>query len=349
MGKQLTVEQRQVLAALRQAARDMGVPARELADMVRAERVMMEAEAPVITARPTSAPEAPDSIRKQADKVSEKFGTFRADELKRKRAQNWRNIAGQDKAVIAARKIFRAIPSTTNVIVSTRIGWEIVTISRAERAENVETIRKQLARAEAIESTALDARAQAEAEAERRTILKRVPRENSEAVKRASSVADKASTRVMKLRKRLSHASSKHVALGLTSERVGEIRVSLRPQFMANRTAKIVRDLPTREDVHPFRYELKLRHGARVPFGFISQPEAEYLRYLAEAEAEAIRERAREIAAERQAEAERARIALWEAEQLQAREAQELTRSAYKQRRAMAQRERRRSAKLRRH
>lgn len=347
MGKQLTVEQRQVLAALRQAARDMGLPARELADMVRAERVMMEAEAPRITARPTSAPEAPATISNAADKVSEKFGTFRADELKRKRAQNWRNIAGQDKAVIAARKIFRAIPATTNAIVSTRIGWEIVTISRAERAENVETIRKQLARAEATEAEAMEARAQSEAEAERRTILKRVPRENSEAVKRNSALADKASARVAKLRKRLNHASAKHVALGLTAERVGDIRVSLRPQYMANRTAKLVRELPTREDVHPFRYELKLRHGARIPFGYVSQPEAEYERYLAMVEAEAIRERAREIARERQAEAERARMALLEAEAMQAREIQESVRNAYKARRAMAARERRRNAKLR--
>lgn len=315
--------------------------------MVRAEKIMMETEAPVIETRATTETEAPRTISNSADKVSEKFGTFRAEELKRKRAQNWRNIAGQDKAIIMARKIFRAIPVATNAIVSTRIGWEVVTISKAERAENVETIRKQLARAEATEATALDARALAEAEAERHTILKRVPRENSEAVKRTSGIADKASARVTKIRKRLSHASAKHVAQGMTTERIGDVRVSLRPQSMANRTAVIVRECPTREDVHPFRYELKLRHGARIPFGFTSEPEAAYLRYLAELEAEAIRERAREIAAERQAEADRVRMALWEAECKQAQELQELQRSAYKERRRMAARERRRNSKIR--
>lgn len=339
-------EKEKARKAMREAAKDMGISVTEFAEMIEYEKALVEMDA--APRRRNDGARDEEGHLAVSEKAAELL-PIHPEGKARKAMKAARKAARKDAAVIASRKIIRALPLTADAVVSTRIGWEIVTISRVENAPAVAPIRRRLKAAEAAEAEALEAREAAEAAAARKTVLKRTPKAEAEAVSRAAAVADKKALKVRKLRKALKAAEAARVAGKKTSVRVGDVRVQLNPQSMANRVAKIARKIPTRKDVMPIRDTLKMRHGARVPFGFISHPEAEYLRYVAMVEAEAARAAAIEKAEARKAEIVAAMVAAAYAESEALVAAREATASAYKARRAMAARERRRNAKLRRH
>ena len=253
-----------------------------------------------------------------------------------------RQAVKNDRARIASRKIAKALPLTADAVVTTFVGWEVVEVRKVVKADNPDAIARRLSSAVAREAKALANRAEAEAIAEAKTVMGRTPKAEADALEIAKARADREIARVAKLRKQLALATGAKVADGLTSFPVGEVRVSLNPQSMANRVAKLATALPARKDVHPFRYELRERHIPLVPYGKPYGGEAEVLRTEAEAEAEAVRAEARKQANERAK-------AAWEARQAEVAaeaEARKLeTRTAYLAREAMRKREARRAAK----
>jgi hypothetical protein len=235
------------------------------------------------------------AVRRNSDRVAEKFGTFAYSKAEHDWARISRDAMRNDPAAIAARKISRAIPVTKDAIVTTKRGYAIVTISRVERAANVETIRRQLYKAVALESAAMDKRATAEDAEARKTHLGTdgtgyAPKAVKAASKRLSGVADREHARVRKLRVKLARAASQQVAQNLTYSRVGDVRLSLRPQSMANRVALIVADIPARKDVHPFRELPHIRSVTGTTAIAISwNPELELIRAEDAAELAAVK------------------------------------------------------------
>ena len=344
MGKLATADAKaEAMRAMRQAAEDMGITASELADMLAVERELAAMQAD--NSRADDRDESnPRKVLARADRTAEAYGTWKGSPEARERAREAREAVKNDRARVASRKIARALPLTADAVVVTHVGWEVVELRKVQKADNPEAIARRLSSATAREAKALANRAEAEAIAEARTVMGRVPKAEAEALEIAKVRADREIARVAKLRKQLALATGAKVADGLTSFPVGEVRVSLNPQSMANRVAKLATELPTRKDVHPFRYELRERHIPRVPYGKPYGGEAEVLRAEAEAEAEAIRAEARKQANARAREAWEARQRELEAE---AEARKQETRTAYLAREAMRKREARRAAKKR--
>lgn len=235
-------------------------------------------------------PEEKKTIDRNADNVSEKFGTFQSDKAANIWAGISRDAMRKDPAAIAARKICRAIPRDKDALVSTKRGYEIVTISRVERAANIATLEKQLAKAIKLEAEAMEERAAKVAIAAKRTNLDRTPKADKARANRASANSDRHSARVRHCRKKLNQAKQQKSARGLTAIRVADIRVNLRPQSMANRTALAALELPARKDVHPFPEYPRIRAvTATSAISAIGDPVGELLIAEAEAEAEAMK------------------------------------------------------------
>lgn len=336
-----TMDRKAAKLAMLEAAKDMGISASELAEMVEVEREIAKLETP-IPARDNRDESDRRKVLKRADRVAESYGTFKPDHHKRESVREFREAVKRDQAVHASRKIIRAIPRNLDAVVTTRVGLGVVEINRVFRADNPEAIARKLSSATAREASALEARATAEAEAEAKTVMGRTPKAEADAVEAAKVRADRQVARVAKLRKQLAQATGMRVADGMTYSPVGEVLVSLRPQSMANRVAVLSTRLSIRQDVHPFRYELRERHIPRVPYGKPYGGEAAYLLYESMMEAEAKREAAREAAKEKADAAYGAHVAKLEAE---AEAKREVTRSEYKAREAMRKREARRRAK----
>lgn len=324
---------------MKSVAKDMGISTRKLARDTLAARALVETKPRnrVIDQNDDKA------VRRNSDSVAEKYGTFKFDKAANEWARISRDAMRNDKAAIAARKICRAIPNDKAALVSTRRGYEIVTVSRVERAANVATIEKQLARAIEAEAEAMEKRADRVAVAEKRTNLNRTPKADKARANRASAVADRHSARVRKLRHKLNAAKSQKSAANLVAIRVADIRVSLRPQSMANRTALAVLELPTRKDVNPIREYPRIRKVTGTSaIGAIGSPEAELLRAEAEAEAEALAAIEAEARAEKRAElTAKINAEIAEAERLAA----ENRRIEYNARRALAAKIRRQNEK----
>lgn len=338
---------------LKAVARDMGIPvARLRRDVGNLKLARLEI--------PQRAEDTKTQLRR-ADNVAEKFGTFAIDGRANKDAQLFRELYRTDKAAIAARKIVRAIPATKAALVTTRIGHEIVTISRVERAANIDSIRRQLARAIERETAAMEAREIAEATEARKTNLNRAPKAAVEASKRRSMLADREHARVRFLRRKLARAASQRVASGLTVSRIGDVRLSLRPQSMANQVARLVMDIPDRKDVNPFRELPRIRKvTGTTATAIIAKPENALIWAEDKAVLDAARtERDNALAAERaeiaelEAAEESARIAELEAARIERRDARridnaakyEATRIADNARRALAAKIRRQNGK----
>lgn len=223
-----------------------------------------------------------EQVNRNSDKLAEKFVTVRSDY--EGHSNEWatvlRDAMRNDKAAIAARKIIRAIPVELDTVVTTKLGHEIVTINKVETVPNPERIQAKLEFAKTRADRARAKLAEAIAQAESKTVLNRVPKELQERVDSRAAVLDKYNSRVTQLTKELADASKGHSAAGLRYSRIADVRLSLRPQSMANRVAVIARSLPTRNDVHPFR-ELPTIHAVTATsfVGGIESPDGAYLRY----------------------------------------------------------------------
>jgi hypothetical protein len=306
-------------------------------------------------------PEDAKDITRRADNVAEKFGTYKFDAENNDWATAMRNVMRESKAAIAARKIARAIPATKDAIVTTKVGYDVVTISRVERAANVAAIRRQLIKGIQRERAAMNARAEQEDIEARKTNLERAPKAVVRRSKRLSAVADREHARVRFLRRRLARATSQRVANNLTYSRVGDVRLSLRPQSMANQVARLVMNIPDRKDVHPFRELPRIRKvTGTTATAIIGKPENELIWQedkavldaarkerddaLAEERA-AIAARDAEIESARKAELEAARIARRDQKRIDNAEKYEATRIADTARRALRAKIRRQNSK----
>lgn len=351
---------------MRAIAKDMGISVKKLALGISIEREMKLANK---ESRRNSRDESTKAQRtKLVDNVAEKFPVHsnensRDVDYSREWSKIQRRAIANDPAVIAARKIARAIPANSSAIVITRVGWEVVQIAKAERALNPVTISRQLAKAEMRAEKALAKADNATAVMHKRTNLDRVPIAERDNVARLNKLADKEIARITLLRKRLAKANAQKQEMGMTIVPVKDIRVSLRPQSMANAVAKALMEIPARNDVHPFRELPKVRNNRQFgPHSFESQPEREYRQYVEMMEREEMRETLiakdrefREQWYREQAEiAQREAIAQIEAQKQARREAdklrkqnsRKLTSDAQRQANAMRMRESRRIAKL---
>lgn len=328
---------------LKDVARDMGISTRKLA------RETLSARAMADTPKPKLALDQNDAraVSRNSDRVAEQFGTFASDRENAEWATVMRDAMRNDRAAIMARKIARAIPATKDAIVTTKLGYDVVTISRVERAANMATIRRQLDKAIQLESDAMNRRHNVEAIEAAKTNLNRAPKAAVAASKRASAVADREHARVRKLRRKMARAASQRVANNLTVARVGDVRLSLRPQSMANQVARLVMDIPDRKDTHPFREFPRVRAvtaTSAIPTKW--NPEAEYIRYLDLLELENTRAIARaRHEAEKQAFMDQIE-AMLNAERDAARAIKQAnTRAEYNARRALAAKVRRANSK----
>jgi hypothetical protein len=262
-------------------------------------------------------PENAKDVNRRADNVAEKFGTFGIDREMNEWSTALRDVMRENRTAIMARKITRAIPATKAALVTTKIGYDVVTISRVEKAANVDSIRRQLAKAIERENAAMAAREAAEELEARKTNLERAPKAVKAASKRRSVLADREHARVRFLRRKLARAASQRVANNLTYSRVGDVRLSLNPQSMANQVARLVADIPDRKDVHPFRELPRIRKvTGTTATAIIGKPENELIWQEDKAVLDAARKERDEKAA-----AEKARIAAIEAAEEKARKA----------------------------
>jgi hypothetical protein len=287
--------------------------------------------------------EDPKTVLNRADNVAAKFGTFKYSKAENDYARISRDAMRNDRAAIAARKIARAIPADKAALVTTARGYEIVTISRIERAASIPAIERQLKTAIARQEAAMNNHENKAAIAARKTILARTPKEAAVRAARAAGIADRHTARVRYLRRKLNAAKRQQTAQNLVAVRVGDVRISLRPQSMANRVARLVADIPTRKDVNPIRDYLKCKHVPQIG----RTAETEYFRFEDERE-RAEKEAALEAeSAERKA-ARRAEIAARIAANLEEMELarKEKLRVEYNARQAMAAKERRRRSKV---
>jgi hypothetical protein len=234
------------------------------------------------------------AVNRHSDKMAEKFGTVKPDitsnlgEYAIVRATAFRDSMRKDPAAIAARKIIRALPLDCDCVVTTKVGYDVVTINRVESVPSPELIQIKLESAQ-IQANRANAQLRiAQAAADAKTVLNRVPKELKQRVERRAAVADKFNARVAELRKELAFASKGHSANGKRYVAVGDVRLSLKAQYMANRVAKLARIIPVRNDVHPFR-ELPTIHAvtATTFVGGIESPEQALLRYEREVERQA--------------------------------------------------------------
>jgi hypothetical protein len=262
-------------------------------------------------------PENAKDVNRRADNVAEKFGTFGIDREMNEWSTALRDVMRENHTAIMARKITRAIPATKAALVTTKIGYDVVTISRVEKAANVDSIRRQLAKAIERENAAMAAREAAEELEARKTNLERAPKAVKAASKRRSVLADREHARVRFLRRKLARAASQRVANNLTYSREGDVRLSLNPQSMANQVARLVADIPDRKDVHPFRELPRIRKvTGTTATAIIGKPENELIWQEDKAVLDAARKERDEKAA-----AEKARIAAIEAAEEKARKA----------------------------
>jgi len=352
---------------MRAIAKDMGISVKKLALGISIEREMKLANK---ESRRNSRDESTKQKRAEmVDRVAEKFPVHanensRTNDYSREWSQLHRDAIASDPAVIAARKILRAIPRESSAIVITRTGYEVVRIAKAERAMNPVSISRQLAKAEKRAETALAKADNATAVMHKRTNLDRVPIAERENVARLARMADKEIARIAILRKRLAKANAQKQEMGMTIVPVKDVRVSLRPQSMANAVAKALLEIPARNDVHPFRELPRVRNARQFsPASFESQPEREYREYVEMVEREAKREEIlekdrerraqwfREMAemAQREFEAQREAqlTARREADKLRKRNARANSTDAQRQIDAMRKRESRRNSKIR--
>jgi hypothetical protein len=320
---------------LKAIARDMGIPVNRLrrdTGMLKIARL----EIPAMV-------EDPKTVLNRADNVAAKFGTFKFDATANKDAQLLRDLMRRDPAAIAARKIVRAIPADKAALVTTAIGHEIVTISRVERAASVPAIERQLKVAIARQAVAMKNHENKAAIAARKTILDRTPKEAAVRAARAAGIADRHTARVRYLRRKLNAAKRQQTAQNLVAIRVGDVRLSLRPQSMANRVARLIADIPARKDVNPIRDYLKCKHAREIG----RTAETEFFRLEDERERAEREAQLEAESAERKA-ARRAEIAARIAANLAADELarKEKLRVEYNARQAMAAKERRRRSKV---
>lgn len=338
-----TAEKQAAYDAIKAAAKDMGMSVREFSRMVNCAKELERETKP----RGPINQNDEKAVSRNSDKLAEKYGTVKSDiagygpQWSRELRDAMRNNATYK----TARKIARALPVTAAAIVTTRVGWEVVTISRVENAPNIKALEKRYRVALARETSAV-ANLQAISErAEKRTALENyVPKDDKKALAIAAAKVTKAHNKTATARVRLNTARELKSANGLTAVPVANIRVSLNPQSMANRVKLATREIPARKDVHPIKEFPNVQRVATSAIDASNwRPENAYLLYETECERERERERIREIARERaeKAAAEyEAEIAAMHAEQQAARE------SEYRERRKMAARLRRRNAKL---
>lgn len=338
-----TAEKQAAFDALKAAAKDMGMSVREFSRMVNCAKELERETKP----RPALNQNDEKAVARNSDKLAEKFGTVQSDiaGYGPQWARELRDAIRQDPAYKTARKIARAIPVTKDAVVTTRVGWQVVTISRVESAPNMRSLEKRYMLALRREREAVDILQAISEAAESRTALGNyVPKDDKKAIAIAAAKVTRAHNKTMTARVRLNAARELKQAAGKTAIPVGEVRTSLNPQSMANRVARIVANIPARKDVHPFK---EFPNVQRVGTSSIDasnwRPENAYLLYEVECERERERERIREITRERAEKAAAeydAEIAAIHAEQQAARE------SEYRERRKMAARLRRRNAKL---
>lgn len=336
-------EQIAEIDALKAAAKDMGMSFRKFAEMVNCAKELERETKP----RGPINQNDEKAVSRNSDRLAEKYGTVKSDVAGYgpQWAREMRDAIRLDPAYKTARKIARAIPAGKDAIVTTKVGWQIVTISRVESAPNMKSLEKRYSVALEREKTAV-ANLQAISEsAEKRTALENyTPKADKKAIAIAAAKVTKAHHKTMTARVRLNMARELKSANGKTAIPAGEVRTSLNPQSMSNRVARIVANIPDRKDVHPIR---ELPNVQRVSTSAIDtqswRPESAFLLYEMECERECERERIREIAREKALKAAAeydAAIAAELAEQKAARD------SEYRERRKMAARLRRRNSKL---
>lgn len=287
---------------LRAMAKDMGISVHKLALSISIDREMKLANK---DSRRISGNESDEkSRRRMIDRVAEKAPIGTNSEKAFEIAREWNDIqrrsANSDPAVIAARKIFRAIPREKDAIVITQKGWEKVVIARPEKAMNQKAIERQLAKVEKSAMTAIEKADTAKQLADAKTNLKRTPIAVKQNAMRLAAIADGELAKVRKARAQLSKAKAQKVHSGMVIVPVKDIRISLRPQSMANNVARAMKDIPTRKDVHPFTEQIRVRKTRQFsPHSFESQPEKDYRLYVENMERLAELEKEREIRAER--------------------------------------------------
>src|SRR4030095_7397621 len=280
------------------------------------------------------------------DEIAEYITVRPGKELHTEAVARWEALRNDPAREFGA-KVLKAIPRDKSAVVVTRPGWKTAEIHRVYKAESLPPLERKVEKARASAKAATEAYAEAEEAKARKTTLKRVPKAEAREAELRGAIADKANVKLRKLERKLVKATKAAKAAGLSHETIGNVDDYLRPVYLRKRVAKLSQKLELRKDVHPFRNEVKARHIPKVPFGFVSQPEAEYLRYLAEVEAEAARERAEAKARAMQEEIMNAVNAQLQMEAQELESKRMATREAYKARRAMAAREHRRNAKRR--
>lgn len=227
-----------------------------------------------------------------------------AQTIDREQLPEWnaivRSAISNDPSVRMARKIFRAIPRESSAIVITRPQWEIVTIARPEKALNQKAIERQLRKAEMLARSAIEKASEAKKLADAKTVLKRTPKALKVNAERLAGLADVELAKVRKVQHQLRKAELQKVANGTVIVPVKDIRISLRPQSMANNVARALLEIPERNDVHPFPSQIRIRdHRQFSPHSYESQPERDYRRYVEMMERIAELEKEREIQTER--------------------------------------------------
>jgi hypothetical protein len=117
---------------------------------------------------------------------------------------------------------------------------------------------------------------------------------------------------------------------------------------MSNRVARLAQEIPTRQDVHPFRHVRPIRHKPPVPYGYVSHPEACYLLYVDMMEQLARKQEREEKAAEARDAMYRALAEEMAREALEREQHAAALRSASNAREAAALKEKRRRNKAKR-
>jgi hypothetical protein len=316
---------------LRAMAKDMGISVHKLARELSIDREigLANKESRRITGNESNE----NSRQRMVDRVAEKVFIGTNSEKAFGYAREWselqRRSANSDPAVIAARKIFRAIPAGKDAIVITRKGWEVVQIARPEKALNQKAIERQLAKVEKVANSAIEKANSAKELADAKTVLKRTPKALKDNAEKLAGYADTEMAKLRKVQSQLRKAKKQHSASNLVIAPVKDIRISLRPQSMANSVARAMKDIPERQDVHPFPSQIRIRdHRQFSPHSYESQPERDYRRYVEMMERIAELEQEREIQAERRERyfremAEKAMAEFWEQHEKQERERKE--------------------------
>ena len=331
--------------SLAELAAELHVSPRRLVSEIISQRRMVELEKE--TAKPQLDQNNVVAIARHSDKLAEKFGTVNSDFEGHgpEWAKEMRDTMRKDPAAIAARKIIRALPIDCDCVVTTKLGWEVVTINRVESVPNPELIAAKLEFAKVNQKRAAEKLHAATIAAERKTNLRRMPKETKAELDSAAAKLDRRNAKVAKLESELAFAKKGASASGLRYVKVADVRLSLKAQYMANRVAKIARILPIRKDVHPFR-ELPTIHevtGSSFVSG-IESPESALLRHEREQQHQAELARLRAMDAEKRAAEIAAKVYAYDVQFRDAMKSQ--TDSLNRAKRALAARNRRRDAKI---